>query len=121
MALLYSVGSRLMNSDARAVTDEVFHVGADETFVKEGPSERCTTNSTAFLERKVVDAVANHFGKTPAGWEQLLFETGAATNDTIIYACTLARQTQRNPLSTCLVLSTVMQAFQSADTHTDTD
>ena len=67
-------------------TDTVFHVGGDETFVKAGKGERCTPNSTAYLEKQVVDAVANDYGKTPAGWEQVLFETGAATEDTILYA-----------------------------------
>ena len=46
----------------------------------------CDLNNTAWLERKVVNAVANDFGKTPAGWEQVLLETAAATNDTIVYA-----------------------------------
>jgi hypothetical protein len=66
--------------------DEVFHIGADETFVKASADERCTPNTTAQLEKQVVEAVARDFGKVPAGWEQVLFETGAATDDTIIYA-----------------------------------
>jgi hypothetical protein len=62
---------------AALFTDEVFHVGADETFVKAGPTERCGPNSTAFLEAQMVDAVTRDFKKVPAGWEQVLFETGA--------------------------------------------
>lgn len=76
----------ILGEMAALFTDEVFHIGADETFVKAGPSERCGPNSTAFLEKQVVDAVAYDFKKTPAGWEQVLFETGAATNNTIVYA-----------------------------------
>ena len=71
---------------AELFTDEVLHIGADETFVKEGKGEVCTANSTASLEKQVVEAVARDFKKVPAGWEQVLFETGAATDDTIVYA-----------------------------------
>ena len=67
-------------------TDEVFHIGADETFVKSGAGERCTEDGTTFVEKEIVNAVTDDFGKTPAGWEQVLFKTGAATNETIVYA-----------------------------------
>ena len=50
----------------------------------------CDLNNTAWLERRVVGAVATEFGKTPAGWEQVLFKTHAATNDTIVYGTTSA-------------------------------
>ena len=46
----------------------------------------CTLNNTAWLERKVVNAVATDYGKTPAGWEQVLLKTAAATKETIVYA-----------------------------------
>ena len=38
------------------------------------------------LEKQIVNAVASDFKKTPAGWEQVLFKTGAATKDTIVYS-----------------------------------
>jgi hypothetical protein len=76
----------ILGEMAALFSDEVFHIGADETFVKPGEGERCTAEGTAFLEKEIVDAVAHDFKKTPAGWEQVLFETKAATNDTIVYA-----------------------------------
>eukprot|EP00037_Helgoeca_nana_P014814 m.138437 g.138437 ORF g.138437 m.138437 type:complete len:567 (+) comp22726_c0_seq1:53-1753(+) len=76
----------LLGEMAALFVDDVFHIGADETFVKPGAAERCDANTTAALEKAVVAAVANDFHKTPAGWEQVLFETGAATNATIVYA-----------------------------------
>ena len=54
---------------AALFSDSVFHIGADETFVKDG--DDCDLNSTAELEKVVVDAVASDFKKTPAGWEQV--------------------------------------------------
>eukprot|EP00040_Diaphanoeca_grandis_P022439 m.120539 g.120539 ORF g.120539 m.120539 type:complete len:571 (-) comp28809_c0_seq2:2399-4111(-) len=64
-------------------TDDVFHIGADEAFVKTG---NCDVNTTATLEQRVVAAVQHDFLKTPAGWEQVFFDTHAATNETIVYA-----------------------------------
>ena len=81
-----AVLTAVLGEMAALFTDEVFHIGADETFVKAGATERCHPNTTALLERHVVEAVARDFKKTPAGWEQVLFLTGAATNDTIVYA-----------------------------------
>ena len=43
---------------AALFTDDVMHIGADETFVTPGAEERCSPNTTAFLERQVVAAVA---------------------------------------------------------------
>ena len=43
--------------------DEVFHIGADETFVKNGPKERCTQNTTSFLEKTIIQAVQHDFKK----------------------------------------------------------
>ena len=63
--------------------DEVFHIGADETGVV-GP---CTTESTFELERHVLNFLESPaVNKTAAGWEELLFDAGAATNRSIIYA-----------------------------------
>ena len=56
---------------ATLFTDDVFHIGADETFVKSGKGERCTSDGTAFLEKEIVNAVAHDFKKTPAGWSQV--------------------------------------------------
>jgi len=62
--------------------DEVFNIGADETKVN-GP---CTVQSTFSLEREVIKFVENELNKTAAGWEELLFDAGAATNKTIVDA-----------------------------------
>jgi len=63
--------------------DDVFHIGADETGVV-GP---CTTESTFELERHVLNYLEGpSVNKTVAGWEELLFDAGAATNRTIVYA-----------------------------------
>lgn len=81
-----SVLKQILGEMAALFTDSVLHVGADETFVKAGPTERCTPNLTASLEAQIVEAVERDFGKTSAGWQQILFETAAATNNTIVYA-----------------------------------
>ena len=59
----------MLGEMAALFSDSVFHIGADETFVKDG--DGCDLNSTAELEKLVVDAVASDFKKTPAGWEQV--------------------------------------------------
>eukprot|EP01052_Picozoa_sp_SAG31_P011644 SAG31_NODE_663_length_13021_cov_9.408296_6_plen_482_part_00 len=74
----------LLGEMATLFIDDVFHIGADETFVKSG--DGCDESSTAALEKQVVHAVASDFNKTPAGWEQVLFKTAAATKDTIVYS-----------------------------------
>ena len=62
--------------------DPVFHLGCDETGVI-GP---CTLASTFSLERHLLTAVQQQFNKTPAGWEEILFDAGAATPATIVFA-----------------------------------
>ena len=52
---------------AALFTDEVLHIGCDETFVKPSPKERCNDNATNYLEKVIVDAVQNEFHKTPPG------------------------------------------------------
>jgi hexosaminidase len=73
--------SALYTEMAALFPDPVFHVGADETSAQ-GP---CTTESTFGLERELLAAVVAA-GKTPAGWEEMLFDAGAATPGSIIYA-----------------------------------
>ena len=65
-------------------TDKVFNIGCDETNVK----GTCTLNSTFALERKVFNAIASEFKKTPEGWEEAYFDAQAATPDTIVNAWT---------------------------------
>lgn len=64
--------------------DEVLHLGCDETSV-EGP---CSLVSTFSFERKLASAVASELGKTAAGWEEMAFNAGAATQQTIVFAWT---------------------------------
>jgi len=78
----YKVVHDLMKEMAGLFTDEVFNIGCDETALK----ERCTINSTFAVERKLFQAIATEFGKTPEGWEEALFDAGAATNNTIVNA-----------------------------------
>jgi hexosaminidase len=61
--------------------DPIWHIGADETNVV-GP---CTLQSTFTMERAILSYISS-LGKTPAGWEEVLFDAGAATNATIVYA-----------------------------------
>ena len=63
-------------------SDEVFHIGADETSA-DGP---CTVESTFQLERTVLNYLEGSLGKTAAGWEEVLFDASAATNKTVVYA-----------------------------------
>jgi len=63
-------------------TDEVFHIGADETSA-DGP---CTVESTFQLERTILNYLEGGLGKTAAGWEEVLFDASAATNKTVVYA-----------------------------------
>ena len=62
--------------------DQVMHIGCDETEVI-GP---CTLSSTFSLERRLLSAVQTQFHKTPAGWEEILFNANATTPETIVYA-----------------------------------
>ena len=63
--------------------DDVLHIGCDETGVV-GP---CTTDSTFELERHLLNYIEGPAeNKSAAGWEEILFDAGAATNRTLVYA-----------------------------------
>ena len=85
--------------------DDVFNIGADETSAK-GP---CSVNSTFSIERKVVNAIASEYKKTPEGWEELFFDAGAATEGTIVNAW--ARHSPSE------ITKTGRQAVESASDH----
>ena len=78
----FGVLHKLFAEMAGLFDDEVFNIGADETSAK-GP---CSVNSTFAIERKVVEAITNEYKKTPEGWEELFFDAGAATPNTIVNA-----------------------------------
>ena len=59
---------------ASLFTDEVLNIGCDETAVK-GP---CSLESTFGLERQLLRAIADEFGKQPAGWEEVYFDAKAS-------------------------------------------
>ena len=80
----YAAVHSLVQEMASLFTDEVLHLGCDETKAT-GP---CSTNSTFGFERRLVDAVSSEFGKTPSGWEEIYFDAGAATPSTIVNAWT---------------------------------
>merc|ERR1712039_144240 len=60
--------------------DEVFNLGCDETAAK-GP---CTVQSSFEMERHLFNYISGDLGKTPAGWEEALFDATAATQNTIV-------------------------------------
>ena len=72
----------VLSEMASLFPDEEFHIGCDETGVK-GP---CSLNSTFSFERTLLNSVQHAFGKIPAGWEEVLFDAGAATPETIVHA-----------------------------------
>jgi hexosaminidase len=72
----------LFSEMAALFTDDVFHIGADETSAL-GP---CTVPSTFAVEREILDFVNATLGKRPAGWEEIQFDAGAATNNTLVYS-----------------------------------
>ena len=79
-----SVLDELMTEMASLFSEQrVFGLGCDETAVL-GP---CTLNSTFELERSLIKKVqSSSVNKTVSGWEEILFDAGAATGDTIVYA-----------------------------------
>eukprot|EP01116_Phalansterium_solitarium_P023041 TRINITY_DN7870_c0_g1_i2.p1 TRINITY_DN7870_c0_g1~~TRINITY_DN7870_c0_g1_i2.p1 ORF type:complete len:667 (+),score=271.44 TRINITY_DN7870_c0_g1_i2:146-2146(+) len=78
----YNAVTKLLKEMAGLFTDDVFNIGCDETSAV-GP---CTINSTFALERALLQFIQNELGKTPEGWEEVLFDAGAATMTTIVDA-----------------------------------
>ena len=80
----YDAVHSLLAEMATLFKDDVMHLGCDETSVT-GP---CSLASTFAFERKLATAVATELEKTPEGWEEIEFDAGAATQDTIVNAWT---------------------------------
>eukprot|EP01052_Picozoa_sp_SAG31_P032683 SAG31_NODE_3609_length_4070_cov_2.814153_1_plen_450_part_00 len=101
----YKTIHALMGEMAALFTDEVFNIGSDETSAK----GRCTVNTSFAIERRLLNAIQNDFKKTPAGWEEVLFDAGAATPQTIVDAW--ARHTPAQ------ITATGRRAIQSSSSH----
>jgi hypothetical protein len=54
--------------------DPVMNLGCDET----GSNAPCTMANTKSFEVKMIEVLLK-LNKTPMGWEEILFKTGAAT------------------------------------------
>ena len=80
----YDIVHDVLKEMSGLFSDDVFNIGCDETAAK----GVCTVESTFAFERKLFQAIATEFGKTPEGWEEAYFDAGAATNDTIVNAWT---------------------------------
>eukprot|EP00937_MAST-01D_sp_MAST-1D-sp2_P003273 g3273.t1 len=78
----YKVLHAVLGEMAALFEDEVFNIGSDETNAK----GVCTVKTSLDIERRVLTAVETEFGKTAEGWEEVLFDAGAATNKTIVNA-----------------------------------
>eukprot|EP00038_Savillea_parva_P019262 m.26939 g.26939 ORF g.26939 m.26939 type:complete len:781 (-) comp4361_c0_seq1:2909-5251(-) len=64
---------QILTEMASLFPDPVLNIGCDET----GSSAPCTTNNTMSFEVKMIEHILK-LGKTPMGWEEILFKTGAA-------------------------------------------
>ena len=99
--------AKLLGEMAELFDDPVMDIGGDETFTSECDNPRlfqplalpsdslgvlsravgkCSKNTTAALQTSLCELVSQTLGKTPAGWEELLFDAGAATPHAIIQA-----------------------------------
>eukprot|EP01064_Diplonema_japonicum_P018385 TRINITY_DN27077_c0_g1_i1.p1 TRINITY_DN27077_c0_g1~~TRINITY_DN27077_c0_g1_i1.p1 ORF type:complete len:514 (+),score=104.10 TRINITY_DN27077_c0_g1_i1:40-1581(+) len=78
----YNILTEIFTEMSALFPDKVFNIGSDETAAK----GRCTVQSTFEIERALVTFVKEKLGKTPAGWEEIQFDAGAATQDTIVDA-----------------------------------
>jgi len=101
----YKIVHDLMQEMAGLFTDEVFNIGSDET----GTKGRCQGNNTEGIERKVLLAIQNEFKKTPEGWEEVFFDAGAATMQTIVNAWSRHKPEE--------ITSTGRRAVESAESH----
>ena len=78
----FNVITALFEEMSTLFTDQVFNMGADET----SALNSCTTASTFGFERALLLDIETRLNKTAAGWEEILFDAGAATNETIVFA-----------------------------------
>ena len=78
----YDVITRLLGEIIPLFPEPLVHIGCDETNVL----GVCTLESTFAVERLVLDWLQTTMGKTPAGWEEIEFDAGAATPQTVVYA-----------------------------------
>lgn len=74
--------SALLGEMAQLFEDPVMHIGGDETYTA-GP---CNRNTTKSLQQFLGRAIGKQLNKTVAGWEELLFDAGAAPKHAIIQA-----------------------------------
>ena len=72
----------LFGEMAALFPDELFSIGADETDC----TPMCTCESIAALERALIAHIEGPLGKTSAGWQEVLTETGAASAATVVSA-----------------------------------
>jgi len=101
----FNVLEQLLGEMAALFDDEVFNIGADETAAK----GVCTVESSFGIERKMIETIKSKYGKTPEGWEEIFFDAGAATMDTIVNAWA-----RHNASS---ITSTGRRAVESASDH----
>ena len=80
----YGVIRDVLEEMSTLFPDQVFNIGSDET----GVVDACSLNSTFAFERKLLSEIEQGFNKTPAGWEEVAFDAGAATPETIVDAWT---------------------------------
>ena len=69
--------SQILQEMSTLFPDTVMHIGGDET----GATPPCTLEDTKSFEVKMI-AFVSQLGKEVMGWEEVLFKTGAAANDT---------------------------------------
>eukprot|EP01052_Picozoa_sp_SAG31_P011488 SAG31_NODE_651_length_13184_cov_4.999541_9_plen_356_part_00 len=72
---------KLLTEMASLFNDNVIHIGGDETYTA-GPCNRTTTRSL----QQFLCGVVGRLNKSVAGWEELLFDAGAASPHAIIQA-----------------------------------
>ena len=106
----YKTIHAVMGEMAALFTDEVFNVGCDETWAR----GRCTARSVLSFEQRLFNATLNEFKKTPAAWEEVLFDTKSATPQTIIHLFEGGQYPYHTPAE---VAATGRRVVQSASSH----